>query len=353
MSKTDKLNSHRFYILDLVRFLAAVAVLCFHYLFRGWAADDLSILQFPEISWVAKYGYLGVQLFFMISGFVIFMSAYGKSPSRFISSRIARLYPAYWFAVIFTSIFVILLGGSDYSMTVVQFLSNLTMMQEFVGLSHVDGVYWTLTCELVFYFWIWVLLLLKKENYFEYFSIFFLSLSIVSYIIDLPSLAHTWLMLEYSPYFISGAVFFLIYQQRLNVMRGIVLTLSFLLAQYQAWVQADEMISHYTVNFSVYSIGSILSVMFVFFSLLVAGIFRNFSAVWVVGLGSLTYPLYLIHQNFGYILFNQLGTDDNKYCVLIFVVVLGLLVSYFINEFIERRFAPILKGWCNKAMNFS
>ena len=352
-SMTDKLNSQRFYILDPIRFLAAIAVVCFHYLFRGWAADDLSPLEFPEISGVAKYGYLGVQLFFLISGFVIFMSAYGKSPSQFVASRIARLYPAYWFSVIFTSVFIILLGGSDYSITGVQFLSNLTMMQEFFGQAHVDGVYWTLTCELVFYFWIWLLLMKKKEKFFEYFSVFFLLMSIASNNVDLPSVVHTWLLLEYSPYFISGAIFFQIYQRGMAVVRVAVLTLAFILAQYQAYVQSGEMIVHYAANFTAFHVGSIVSMMFVFFSLLIAGVFNKFKAPWVVGLGSLTYPLYLIHQNFGYIIFNQLGTDNNKYCVLIFVLLLCLLGSYFINNFIEQRFAVVLRAGCYKAFNLS
>lgn len=345
------LNRQRFYILDLIRFLAAIAVVCFHYLFRGWAADDLSPLKFPEISGVAKYGYLGVQLFFLISGFVIFMSAYGKSPSQFVSSRIARLYPAYWFSVILTSVFIILLGGSDYSITGIQFFSNLTMMQEFIGQTHVDGVYWTLTCELVFYFWIWLLLMKKKENYFEYFSVCFLIMSIVSNNVDLPSVIHTWLLLEYSPYFISGAIFFQIYHRGMTVARVSVLTMAFVLAQYQAYVQSSEIIVHYMANFTVFHVASIVSLMFVFFSLLIAGVFNKFKASWAVSLGFITYPLYLIHQNIGYIIFKQLDTDNNKYCILLLVLLLCLVGSYLINKLIEKRFTPILRAYVNKALN--
>ena len=62
--------------IDLLRFIAALAVVFFHYAFRGYAADDLSILPYPLLAPLAKYGYLGVELFFMISGFVILTSLY-------------------------------------------------------------------------------------------------------------------------------------------------------------------------------------------------------------------------------------------------------------------------------------
>jgi len=43
---------------------------------------------------------IGVQLFFLLSGFVILMSVQGKNLIHFIGSRLGRLYPAYWLAVI-------------------------------------------------------------------------------------------------------------------------------------------------------------------------------------------------------------------------------------------------------------
>ena len=61
--------------IDLLRFVAALAVVFFHYAFRGYAADDRSIMPYPLLAPIAKYGYLGVELFFLISGFVILMTA--------------------------------------------------------------------------------------------------------------------------------------------------------------------------------------------------------------------------------------------------------------------------------------
>src|SRR5262249_17939386 len=100
--------SKRYYELDLLRFVAAFSVLLFHYTFRGTAAlDHVSDLSYPWLAPVTKDGYLGVDLFFLISGFVILMSASSGSKRQFGVSRIVRLYPAYW--VCCTATFLVLL----------------------------------------------------------------------------------------------------------------------------------------------------------------------------------------------------------------------------------------------------
>ncbi|EAU9199926.1 acyltransferase, partial [Salmonella enterica] len=48
--------------IDLLRFVAAMAVVFFHYAFRGYAADGMSIMPYPSLAPVSKYGFLGVQL---------------------------------------------------------------------------------------------------------------------------------------------------------------------------------------------------------------------------------------------------------------------------------------------------
>src|SRR5204863_431573 len=82
--------------LELLRFLAAFAVLAFHFGFRGYAAHNLQDLAFPELAGFSKYGYMGVELFFMISGYVIPWSIRGRSVAEFALARAIRLYPTYW-----------------------------------------------------------------------------------------------------------------------------------------------------------------------------------------------------------------------------------------------------------------
>jgi hypothetical protein len=68
---------------DFLRFVAALLAVLFHYCFRGCSAGNYWTVAFPEIADVAKYGDLRVDLFFMISGFVIVASARGRSAAAF------------------------------------------------------------------------------------------------------------------------------------------------------------------------------------------------------------------------------------------------------------------------------
>lgn len=49
--------------IDLLRFISALFVVFFHYAFRGYAADGMSLLPYPMLAPIAKYGYLGVEMF--------------------------------------------------------------------------------------------------------------------------------------------------------------------------------------------------------------------------------------------------------------------------------------------------
>lgn len=84
----------RLYEIDLLRITAALAVVIYHYTFSG-CAGHLIPVSFPALRTVTRYGYLGVDMFFTISGFVVLLSAWGRRPLDFVISRITRLYPAY------------------------------------------------------------------------------------------------------------------------------------------------------------------------------------------------------------------------------------------------------------------
>ena len=52
------------------------------------------MVEFPSLHQLSRYGYLGVELLFIISGFVILMTAYNRTIQSFVASQVARLYPA-------------------------------------------------------------------------------------------------------------------------------------------------------------------------------------------------------------------------------------------------------------------
>lgn len=135
--------------LDALRGIAAFGVVIHHYLSR-YADLYGHSSAFP---WRFDGGRLGVHLFFMVSGFVILMTLERtRTASDFVVSRAARLYPAYWFAVLLTGSVLLLAPLPDTRLGLDGLLINLTMFQRAFATANVDEVYWTLSVELAFYF---------------------------------------------------------------------------------------------------------------------------------------------------------------------------------------------------------
>jgi peptidoglycan/LPS O-acetylase OafA/YrhL len=141
--------------LDALRGIAASAVVLFH-ITTGFDQEQF----FPgyESSWFQfELGRYGVQLFFVISGFVILWSLRRvEGLGQFAGGRFSRLYPPYWGSLLFVTAyiwivdrFVVALPQLDFSW--VQFLANLTMVPQWFGQKELDGVYWTLAIEMAFY----------------------------------------------------------------------------------------------------------------------------------------------------------------------------------------------------------
>jgi peptidoglycan/LPS O-acetylase OafA/YrhL len=162
--------------LDALRGFSALSVLLFHLTctFRE---------LFPEQSWhpmfTLREGHLGVELFFIISGFVIFLSLeQTKNLLSFWISRVSRLYPAYWASVFVGAAALHFLPGWQEKISVTELLVNLSMFQDLPhrGIPHVQAVYWTLSCEMNFYLLVSVLFLtgvLKKFDVLLLLSVLF------------------------------------------------------------------------------------------------------------------------------------------------------------------------------------
>lgn len=136
-------NPLRLRELDALRGLAALSV-CFFHFALDYQGGILSLNYF-------KYGSTGVDLFFMISGFVIFMSINSsKSLKDFWFLRFIRLFPSYWLSMLIALVTFYIF--SNYSMPGKLNLSgNILMIQPVFRTNYLVGAYWTLYVELCFY----------------------------------------------------------------------------------------------------------------------------------------------------------------------------------------------------------
>ncbi|AKD55334.1 acyltransferase family protein [Spirosoma radiotolerans] len=340
----------RVYTVDLLRFIAAFSVVLYHYTFRGYYADNLNPVVYPALESVCKYGYLGVNLFFIISGYVILMSAYKKSLPQFLVSRISRLYPAYWVACTLTFLVVWFFAPSKntaawsyyYDLSLPKYLVNLTMLQRFAGVVNVDGVYWTLGVELSFYALISVLIFHKLFDQLIPILIGWLA---ITAILGPDSTSPFSLLLfpKYSPFFIAGMLFYLLQTRfatpwKLYTLLG----LSLLLAMRSIVRESEEYSQHFGQEFSPLVGLTLLFSFYIVFWLIVHGRLALTSYSWLAMAGALTYPLYLLHHNIGFILFYRLSTSVNKYLLLVFLIGIMLFGAYLIHTLVEKKFGPML-----------
>ncbi len=207
-------------------------VLAYHYitLRDGWGGDPTAFS--PVVYHLSEYGWLGVEVFFLISGFVICMSAWGRSLGDFVTSRVSRLYPAYWVAVLLTAAVLTVwpnVRSADNWETV---LTNLTMLQQGLGVPDVDDAYWTLFIELKFYL-LFAIVVFRGVTYRR--CVLFCGLWTVAGVVALKSnsdLLSVWAIAPYSPYFIAGIAFYLMHRFRPTVLLWAIVAISFLLAQH-------------------------------------------------------------------------------------------------------------------------
>ncbi|MEJ8836226.1 acyltransferase family protein [Ramlibacter sp. AN1133] len=186
---------------DLFRFLAALAVVFFHYAYMG-ANESGASTAYPALGTVAQYGYLGVDLFFLISGFVIMMSASHGTVAGFVASRAARLFPA--FGVCCTATFLVLLATGQSLPSVTMFLLNMTLAGAAAPITLVDPSYWSLAAEIRFYALVALLLWFRQMRRVEAMLGVWLAVSVAMAVHNVR-LIEIVLVTRYAAYFVGGA----------------------------------------------------------------------------------------------------------------------------------------------------
>ena len=71
----------------------------------------------------------------------------------------------------------------------------------------------------------------------------------------------------------------------------------------------------------------------------------------LIKLGLLTYPLYLIHQNIGFIILNHFGDHVNKYLLVFTTILLMLTISFVLSKFYEPIVSGIFKTQLKKLIS--
>jgi peptidoglycan/LPS O-acetylase OafA/YrhL len=336
--------------LDALRLIAAFIVVAFHFTAAhspGWDGRVPEVLK-PVGEW-AVYGRLGVPLFFVVSGFVLLMSSWGRDVPSFVASRVGRLFPAYWAAVTFSFVLIVYVwpeGATFFNrtMTTGNGLLNFTMFQEAFNRPVLDGPYWTLWYEARFYALIAVLMLIgmTRARLLAFCALWPIVGSVAQNLhSDLISAA---LMPDYAPFFAGGMLLYVIYRDGhdlltwLLVGMNLLFALNFSLDFYSAalphevpWPPTKVMLALVTVA------------CFGLVALVTLTPLANLSARWMTLAGALTYPLYLIHQNLGLYIISRVRDDVNAWTAVGLAVGASVIAAVVLHYAIEKPFGPRLR----------
>ncbi|WP_441236669.1 acyltransferase family protein [Bradyrhizobium sp. 930_D9_N1_4] len=159
-------------MLDPLRFAAALGVALFHWMFWSWGWASIGVpgfertiaadVLYPSAAPFTWFGWVGVEIFFVISGFVIANSASQSAPGEFLLGRALRLYPAVWICATATFLVLLLFGSGPASELILPYIHAMLMVPKGVTGEWLDEVYWTLAAETAFYGLVFCAMLTRK-----------------------------------------------------------------------------------------------------------------------------------------------------------------------------------------------
>jgi peptidoglycan/LPS O-acetylase OafA/YrhL len=366
---------NRISILDGFRAIAIIAVMFFHY-FSRWTLpwSEVTIYPYKNDFNYFNYGYLGVQFFFIISGFVIFFTLDKTNHFNiFWKKRMIRLFPSIFFASLLTLVVCRLFDVAELfpaSHSLTNFFVSLTFIRPDVlntifeptshELNYISGSYWSLWPEIQFYLFSSVLFYANKEKFIKNFTIISIALVCCNHLIqnvqnsnklhiprpvEVIHIYTTWFingfnLVMYLPFFCIGLLLYLLFKNK-NTQQAtgnfVKISLAFFLL-YAVYAAKDN------------SIRIIYITMYTLFLLFIYSpnwlpIFENIK---ITNVGESSYFLYLIHENVGLIIITSLSKYHFSHYFIFPLVVMYLLI--FFSNLYTRTIDKYITNWLKKKL---
>lgn len=313
-NKSSKIQS-----VEYLRGIAALMVCVFHI-----ACGNANFLH-PNsyLKQMASFGYLGVELFFVISGFIIPFSLYKSKYTlskfkSFLLRRLTRIEPPYIASIILVLLLNYLasktsgFAGESFNFDIKQFFAHFGYLTEWFGYNWYQDIYWTLLIEFQFYILIGIVFTLLVRS--KLLSITTLILLMVSHFIIPLKLFH------FIGLFTIGMSYFL-YKIDIINKRDMIL-LSIILCIFNM----------FTVGISE-GIAGLFAIAFMEFAV--------FDNKLLKFLGTISFSLYLIHCPIGGKIINlSLRFSNNiitKYAIFNLALVISLIIAYLFYFLIEKK----------------
>ena len=198
-------TNNRNHLIDLLRILAASWVVIFH----------LNLSGKPTRNWylfICSYGYLGVPVFFLVSGYCILIALqHAKKPAEFIIRRLFRIFPPYWFSLMITCMAILfykISTGTNAAATLPKSIAEIAatfalLTTPVTKIATINWVYWTLPFEVFFYLVTYACSFFKKQ----YFSLAIICITLLSVFLPIPKSGPLF-FLAFWPLFTLGIVLY-------------------------------------------------------------------------------------------------------------------------------------------------
>jgi peptidoglycan/LPS O-acetylase OafA/YrhL len=358
MQKNSRIN-----ILDSFRCIAILSVILFHY-YSFPPRDDFKLYSYGNKYSFFSYGYLGVEFFFIISGFVItYTLSVTPKIGEFWKKRIIRLFPAMFICSLLTFLFLFLFDTNNIfpeSHNIVNFIYSLTFITPTIlertplhNINYINGSYWSLWPEIQFYFIASLVYYYKPSRFTRNFSLIVILLCIAYWLngnVYETNLFHLGINTFYMKiiryllnifnigkfilWFFIGVLFFKLYSKEYNKYTIITLCLAILIL---------------LLNNEEWKVQLIILIMIgIFLIFILYPPFSNwFDYKIITDIGLASYTLYLIHENIGVLLINRFAGYWGRFDFLfpVLVIVIFIVFSLLSYKSIETPINRLLKKW--------
>lgn len=343
--------------LDHWRGFAALWVMMFH----GFRASyDKPLYPLVEIiRFISQPGWLGVHIFFVVSGYCITASAYKsiikqQTPLNFIKNRFLRLFPVYWSAFLLT--IIINLISSPFNKTNIwdnfpstwqSWLGNIFLIQPYLDTPVYVVVYWSLVVEFAFYIVVTILLLMAKNINYRTAVFSGVLLAFVSAFIIIDRV----LFIQFWCEFFCGVLLFtslLCHHCKKTYKKNLSLFLIFAMILIAIYLTLNSQLHNQLLFSGIFS----LLLYFLYFldnqicNLSFLNAFQN--------IGVISYSLYLLHVPFQGRIIN-LGSRFIEFDSLefLFLQILSWIIAIFVSYYFYKIIEKPLNEWRYKLDDYS
>lgn len=368
-------STSRIGILDGFRALAIIAVMLYHYFslyMTGFAKTY--VYPYDQKYNYFSYGYLGVEFFFIISGFVIFFTLEKTSNfSDFWKKRLIRLWPSIIIASLFIFIFFKVFDQAVINQDpqkISNFLPSLTFIRpsllnnitdKFGFTTHfryLNGSFWSLWVEIQFYLLVSLIYFYDKNKFLRNFLLISCVIFLINYILhstggsnrlhipnakEVSEFQFKWMddgfnMFNFLPFFTIGVVFYQLFKNKAENKKTKISIFLFLVF----FMLAEIFVAKDNWERIAFLVMYIMFYIFVYRP----NLFSFFESRFFTKTGEASYFLYLIHEPIGLHLIFLFGVFFMPVGFVWPVTIMFILavLSIYYTDFLDKKISKWLKS---------